>query len=140
MVYITGRGRFASAHKLENRKLSKTNNTEIFGPCYNIHGHNYELFITIKGEVIQKTGFVANLKDLDKLIKSLIISKLDHQIINEVNFMKDKIASTENLCIAIWDELYEPIKKKLKCELFSVKILETENNIFEYFGNYNEKS
>ena len=135
MVYITRRERFASAHKLENVKLSNEENNNIFGPCYNIHGHNYELFVTVKGEVSQKTGFVTNLKDLDKLLKSLVISKLDHQIINDVSFMKNKIASTENVCIAIWEELYEPIKKNLNCELFCVKVLETENNIFEYFGN-----
>ena len=135
MVYITRRERFSSAHKLENIKLSNEENNNIFGPCYNIHGHNYELFVTVKGEVSQKTGFVTNLKDLDKLLKSLVISKLDHQIINDVSFMKNKIASTENVCIAIWEELYEPIKKNLNCELFCVKVLETENNIFEYFGN-----
>ena len=134
MVFITRRERFSSAHKLENKKLSTKENNDTFGSCYNTHGHNYEIFVTIKGEVNPKTGFVANLKDLKKILNSYIISKLDHQLINEVNFMKDKIASTENVCIAIWEELYEPIKNKLNCELFSVKILETENNIFEYFG------
>tara|TARA_B100001250_G_C19696536_1_gene742805 strand:- start:396 stop:809 length:414 start_codon:yes stop_codon:yes gene_type:complete len=135
MVYITRRERFSSAHKLENIKLSNTENNDLFGPCYNIHGHNYELFVTVKGEINPKTGFVTNLKDLDKLLKSLVISKLDHKIINNVSFMKDKIASTENVCIAIWKELDEPIKKNLNCELFKIKILETENNIFEYFGD-----
>jgi len=140
MVYITRRERFSSAHKLENIKLSNEENNNIFGPCYNIHGHNYELFVTVKGNINQKTGFVTNLKDLDKLLKSLVISKLDHQIINDVSFMKNKIASTENVCIAVWEELYEPIKKNLNCELFCIKILETENNIFEYFGNKKEKN
>ena len=140
MIYITRRERFSSAHKLENIKLSNEENNNIFGPCYNIHGHNYELFVTVKGDVDQKTGFVTNLKDLDKLLKSLVISKLDHKIINDVSFMKNKIASTENLCIAIWKELYEPIKKNLNCKLFCIKILETENNIFEYFGNKKEKN
>ena len=140
MVYITRRERFSSAHKLENIKLSNEENNNIFGPCYNIHGHNYELFVTVKGNINQKTGFVTNLKDLDKLLKSLVISKLDHQIINDVSFMKNKIASTENVCIAIWEELYEPIKKNLNCKLFCIKILETENNVFEYFGNKKEKN
>ena len=135
MVSITRRERFSSAHKLENKKLSTKENNDTFGPCYNMHGHNYELFVTVKGKVNPKTGFVANLKDLKKILNFYVISKLDHQLINEVNFMKDKIASTENVCIAIWEELYEPIKNKLNCKLFSVKILETENNIFEYFGN-----
>ncbi len=134
MVFITRRERFSSAHKLENKKLSYKENNDTFGSCYNMHGHNYELFVTIKGEVNPKTGFIANLKDLKKIINFYVVSKLDHQLINEVDFMKDKIASTENVCIAIWEELYEPIKNALNCELFSVKVLETENNIFEYFG------
>jgi len=134
MVFITRRERFSSAHKLENKTLSIKENNDIFGSCYNMHGHNYELFVTVKGKVNPKTGFVTNLKDLKKILKFHVISKLDHKLINEVNFMKDKIASTENVCIAIWEELYNPIKNKLNCELFSVKVLETENNIFEYFG------
>lgn len=134
MVFITRRERFSSAHKLENKNLSTKENNDTFGSCYNMHGHNYELFVTVKGKVDPKTGFVANLKDLKKILKSHVISKLDHKLINEVNFMKDKIASTENVCIAIWEELYKPIKNKLNCELFCVKVLETENNIFEYFG------
>ena len=134
MVFITRRERFSSAHKLENKNLSTKENNDIFGSCYNMHGHNYELFVTVKGKVDPKTGFVANLKDLKKILKSHVISKLDHKLLNEVNFMKDKVASTENVCIAIWEELCKPIKNKLNCELFCVKVLETENNIFEYFG------
>tara|TARA_B100000674_G_scaffold306261_1_gene254365 strand:+ start:608 stop:1018 length:411 start_codon:yes stop_codon:yes gene_type:complete len=134
MVHITRRERFSSAHKLENKNFSYKENCDTFGDCYNVHGHNYELFVTVKGEVNKKNGFVTNLKDLKKILNNYIISKLDHQIINEVSFMKNKIASTENVCIAIWDELYEPIKNELNCKLFCVKVLETENNIFEYFG------
>tara|TARA_B100001029_G_C15038255_1_gene441697 strand:- start:1083 stop:1493 length:411 start_codon:yes stop_codon:yes gene_type:complete len=134
MIHITRRERFSSAHKLENKSLSHKENCNIFGACYNVHGHNYELFVTVRGKVNPKTGFITNLKDLKKLLKKLIISKLDHQVINEVSFMKNKIASTENVCIAIWEEIYQPIKNELNCELFCVKVLETENNIFEYFG------
>ena len=135
MIHITRRERFSSAHKLENKNLSHKENSDVFEDCYNMHGHNYELFVTVRGTVSEKTGFVTNLKDLKNLIKNLIISKLDHQIINEVSFMKNQITSTENVCIAIWNELNQPIKNKLNCELFCVKIWETENNIFEYFGN-----
>ena len=138
MIHITRRERFSSAHKLENKNLSHKENCDTFGACYNVHGHNYELFVTVRGNVNNKNGFVTNLKDLKKLVKTLIISKLDHHFINEVSFMKNKISSTENVCIGIWQELYEPIKNKLNCELFCVKVLETENNIFEYFGEKKE--
>ena len=57
MVYITRRERFSSAHKLENKNFNTEKNTNIFGSCYNMHGHNYELFVTVKGEVDKETGF-----------------------------------------------------------------------------------
>ena len=134
-MYITRRERFSSAHRLYNPKMNSKNNAELFGKCYELHGHNYQLFVTVTGSLKKESGFVLDLKDLKKIIHTKIIDKLDHKVINDADFMKDKIASTENVCIAIWEELYEPIKNKLNCELFSVKILETENNIFEYFGN-----
>ena len=136
-VYLTRRERFSAAHVLKNDNLTNTENKNIFGKCLNMHGHNYHMFITVKGQVEQKTGFVCDLKELSVVIKKHIIDKLDHQFLNEVEFMKGKISSTENLCISVWDELEEIMRSKLKCELHCVKIYETENNIFEYFGNNN---
>ena len=69
MVHITRRERFSSAHKLENKNFSYKENCDTFGDCYNVHGHNYELFVTVKGEVNKKNGFVTNLKDLKKILK-----------------------------------------------------------------------
>jgi 6-pyruvoyltetrahydropterin/6-carboxytetrahydropterin synthase len=109
---------------------------EVFGKCSNPnwHGHNYVLFVTVKGSVNPETGFLINLKELSKVINQYIIDKVDHKNINiEVEFMKNKLASTENLAIAIWDELALPLKK-LNAILHSVKIYESENNFVEYFG------
>ena len=112
-------------------------NLEIFDKCSypNLHGHNYILYVTVKGQLNPETGFVVNIKRLSKIIKEHVISKLDHRNLNlGVDFMKDKIASTENLAIGIWKEL-EPIINPLGIQLHKIKIEETENNFVEYYGN-----
>lgn len=137
MIYITRRERFNAAHRLFRNDYSDEKNAEVFGKCSNPlwHGHNYELFVTLKGDVDPETGFLVNLKTLSELIESLIISKLDHRNINlEVDFMKGKLASTENLAIGIWNELATPVSQ-LGAELHCVRLCETENNFVEYFGN-----
>ena len=132
-MYITRRERFSSAHKLQNTNLSKEDNEKLFGKCNGLHGHNYELFVTISGDIKPHSGFIVDLKDLKKIIQEKIIDKLDHNYINDVDFMQDKISTTENLCIQIWNELKEPIEL-LGAKIYKIKITETENNYFEYFG------
>ena len=137
MIYITRRERFNAAHRLFRAGYSDEKNLEIFGKCSNPnwHGHNYQLFVTVKGEVDEDTGFLINLKTLSKIIRERIISKVDHKNINlEVDFMKGKLASTENLAISIWHELEEPVAA-LNAQLHCVKVTESENNYVEYFGD-----
>lgn len=135
-VYVTRRERFNAAHKLWNDDWSAEKNHQVFGKCANEnwHGHNYDLFVTVKGEPHPDTGFCVDLKDLSDAVKELVTNKLDHKNLNlDVPFMKGIMASTENLCIAIWEELEENISK-MGCKLHSVKLHETENNFAEYFG------
>jgi len=137
MIYITRRERFNAAHRLFRADFSDEQNLQIFGKCSNPnwHGHNYELFVTVKGELNPETGFLINLKSLSKLINELIIEKIDHKNINiEVPFMQDKFASTEVLAISIWDELEEGVKA-MNASLHCVKLYESENNFVEYFGS-----
>jgi len=136
MIYFTRRERFNAAHRLFKPEYSDEQNLQVFGKCSNPnwHGHNYTLFVTVKGEINPDTGFLVNLKDLSALIERYIIEKLDHKNINlEVDFMAGKLASTENLAIGIWDELAEPISS-IGAILHSIKIYETENNFVEYLG------
>jgi 6-pyruvoyltetrahydropterin/6-carboxytetrahydropterin synthase len=137
MIYITRRERFNAAHRLFREDFTDEQNIEVFGKCSNPnwHGHNYELFVTVRGEVNKETGFLVNLKKLSLIIRENVINKLDHKNINlEVDFMKGKLASTENLAVGIWDELDGHIKQ-LGAELHCVKITESENNFVEYYGN-----
>jgi len=136
IAYITRRERFNAAHRLFSNELSDEENLKIYGKCShpNWHGHNFELFVTVKGEIDKKIGYVTNLTNISKLIKDLVIDKIDHRNINlDVDFMQGKIASTENLALAIWEVLIKPIEN-LGVKLHCVKIQETENNFVEYFG------
>ncbi|MDP3463070.1 MAG: 6-carboxytetrahydropterin synthase [Bacteroidales bacterium] len=136
MIYITRRERFNAAHRLFRSDFTDKQNSEVFGKCSNPnwHGHNYELFVTVKGEVNPETGFLINLKELSLLINKVIIEKIDHKNINlEVDFMKGKFASTEVLSIAIWEQLDDHVKS-LGAELHCVKLFESENNFVEYYG------
>lgn len=136
MIYLTRRERFSAAHRMFRKDWSEEENFRAFGKCSNPnwHGHNYELFVTVKGNLNNDKGFVMNLTELKQILLDNIISKIDHKNINlEVDFMKDKIATTENLVVAIWNELYPHLKDR-GVELHCVKIAETENNFVEYYG------
>ncbi|MEI8202935.1 MAG: 6-carboxytetrahydropterin synthase [Bacteroidota bacterium] len=136
MVFITRKEHFNAAHRLFREDFSDEKNLEVFGKCSNPnwHGHNYDLFVTVKGEADPLTGFVINLKDLSLIINNYIIEKMDHKNINlEVDFMKGKLASTENIAIAIFHELESHINSD-KVQLHCVKLYETENNYVEYYG------
>ncbi|HCX99096.1 MAG TPA: 6-pyruvoyl tetrahydrobiopterin synthase [Bacteroidales bacterium] len=136
VAYLTRRERFSSAHRLFKPDLTDEENFELYGQCShpNWHGHNYQLFVTIKGEINDTTGYVLNLKHLSELIKKEIIEKVDHKNLNvDVDFLSGIIPSTENIAVFIWNKLKNPIKN-LGAEIHRVKIQETENNYVEYFG------
>ena len=136
MIYITRRERFNAAHRLFREDFTDEENLATFGKCSNPnwHGHNYELFITIKGEVNPKTGFLVNLKTLSTIIKEKVIDKVDHKNINlDVSFMQGNFASTEMLAVAIWNELYKEVEN-LGAILHKVRLEESENNFVEYMG------
>jgi 6-pyruvoyltetrahydropterin/6-carboxytetrahydropterin synthase len=135
-VYITRRETFNAAHKLYNESWTKEKNWEVFGKCSNAnwHGHNFSIWVTVKGDPHPETGFVINLKDLSVLIKELVVEPLDHKNLNlDVPFLQNLLPSTENMVIEIWKILEEPIKNA-GGELAKIKLVETENNFVEYYG------
>jgi 6-pyruvoyltetrahydropterin/6-carboxytetrahydropterin synthase len=136
LVYITRRERFNAAHQMFNPNWSSEKNDEVFGKCANKnwHGHNYELFVTVKGHPNPDTGYCVDLKTVSDIIKNEIIEKVDHRNINlDVDFMRGKLASTENLTLAFW-EILAPKITELGAQLHCVKVFESENNYVEYFG------
>ncbi len=138
MVYLTRRERFNAAHKLWVESWSDEKNYETFGKCANKnwHGHNYWLYITVKGEPDPMTGFIIDVKKLSKLIKKHITDKVDHSNLNlDVDFLPPGVQpTTENLVLHFWKQLDQPVKEA-GAKLHSIRLFETENIFAEYFGS-----
>jgi 6-pyruvoyltetrahydropterin/6-carboxytetrahydropterin synthase len=135
MIFLTRHEHFNAAHKLYNEAWTAEQNEQIFGKCANAnwHGHNYELMVTVKGEVDPETGFLMDAKKLSSIINQYVCEPIDHRNLNlDVTFMRGKLASTENLAIAIWEQIepHLPTNVKLHC----VKLYETRSICVEYFG------
>lgn len=134
-IYLTRLEHFNAAHKLYNPSWTKEENDAVFGPCANEnwHGHNYELYVTIKGEPDANTGFLMDVKILSKIIKDQILRKLDHKNLNlDVDFLKGQMCSTENLAIGIWQQLQPLLPNTV--QLHCIKLYETPRIYVEYFG------
>ncbi|MCB9257404.1 MAG: 6-carboxytetrahydropterin synthase [Chitinophagales bacterium] len=134
MVYLTRVEHFNAAHKLYNSNWSEEKNKEIFGKCANphFHGHNFEIFVTVKGEPNPDTGFVMNAHELSAIIKKEIIDKFDHKNLNlDLIEFKDVLPSSENFIILIWKILEKHIHG---CTLHSIKLMETPRIYVEYYG------
>jgi 6-pyruvoyltetrahydropterin/6-carboxytetrahydropterin synthase len=137
-VQVSRKESFNAAHKLYNPAWSNEKNSEVFGPCANEnwHGHNFDLIVTIDGEVDSETGFVVDFKKLGELINQSVIEKLDHKNLNlDVDFMEGKLASAENLIVEIWKILEPAIVKISKFgRLHQLRLYETPRNYVDYYG------
>jgi 6-pyruvoyltetrahydropterin/6-carboxytetrahydropterin synthase len=135
MVYLTRIEHFNAAHRLFNPGWSKEQNETVFGKCANEnwHGHNYDLYVTIKGDPDPDTGFLFDVKRLSEIIKQQVIEKVDHKNLNlDVDFLLGKMCSTENLAIGIWQQLLGHLPPAV--QLHSIKLYETPRIYVEYFG------
>jgi len=122
-VALTRKAHFNAAHRLYNNKWDDQKNREIFGPCANdnYHGHNYDLEVSIIGEVNPDTGFVFDMGTLKALIKEEVEDRFDHKNLNlDVPQFKDLIPTTENLAITIYNLLRARIEddKEIKIRLY----------------------
>ncbi len=136
MVYLTRVEHFNAAHKLYNPSWTKEKNEAVFKGCANEnwHGHNYELWVTIKGIPSLETGYSMDAKFLSRLIKQFVLDKVDHKNLNlEVDFMKGKMTTVENLAIGIWEALSPQMPESVT--LYCVKVSETPRIFVEYFGD-----
>jgi len=136
MIYLTRRERFSAAHRMFRPGLSDEENMKLYGKCSNPHwhGHNYVLKVTVKGDVDPAVGYFMNATRLKEIINEKVIVKLDHKNMNlETDFMAQLTATTENLAIAIWNELVAPLAAE-DATLHCVRVEETENNYVEYYG------
>ena len=135
-VHVSRKEHFNAAHKLYNPNWSKEKNHEVFGKCANEnwHGHNFELYVTIKGEPDPETGFIFDAKKLGELVNEKVIEKLDHRNLNiDVDFMQGKLCSIENLVTGIWKELEPHLPPPV--QLHCLKLVETAKIFVEYYGD-----
>jgi 6-pyruvoyltetrahydropterin/6-carboxytetrahydropterin synthase len=135
VFYLTRKEHFNAAHKLYNPAWSKEKNDAVFGKCANEnwHGHNFELYVTVKGSPDPETGFIVDAKALSGIVKTHVVDILDHRNLNlDVPFMEGKMCSIENLVYEIWHQLLPHIPAGVK--LHCIKLVETPRIFVEYFG------
>ncbi|MEM9896497.1 MAG: 6-carboxytetrahydropterin synthase [Bacteroidota bacterium] len=130
---------FSSAHKLYNPAWSQQKNEEVFGPCANEnwHGHNFTLIVSVKGFVSEETGRVIDPTDLNDIVRTNIIEKVDHKNLNlDVDFMQGKMGSCENLVIEFWKILKKEVEElALGMTLDNLELWETPRNYVTYQGD-----
>ena len=132
-LQLSRRYRFSASHRLHSAQLGEEENRRVYGKCNNPygHGHNYVVEVAFSGPVDQSTGMIANLADLDGFVEKVVLQVFDHKSLNEdVPVFREKVPTTENLCI----DIYNRLKTFLHAKLERVRIEETRNNSFEYAG------
>jgi 6-pyruvoyltetrahydropterin/6-carboxytetrahydropterin synthase len=133
-VRVTRRVHFSAAHRLHNAALADDENSRIYGLCNspNYHGHNYELDVTVEGEVDTRSGYVIDLGHLRDVTEEVILRDLDHRNLNhDVDWLEGVIPSTENLVVKIWERLADRIPEG---RLVRLVLWETPRNYAEYTG------
>ncbi len=133
-VKVSRKAHFNAAHRLYRPDWSDDKNNTVFGKCNNpnFHGHNYELIVSVYGEIDQETGFVIDMKILKELIKSNIEDVLDHKNLNlEVAEFKNMNPTAENIAVVIWNKLRPHIDLSKDLE---VVLYETSRNFVTYSG------
>jgi len=132
MPQITKQYKFCAAHKYWNEKWDEEKNIEVFDNDVRLHGHNYDLYVTIKGPINSDSGFVVDLKYLNKIVNKKVLDILDHSLIQDNEWFTGKQPSTENLVVYIWNQISPEISPPAR--LFCIKLRETGTIFTEYYG------
>lgn len=136
IAHLSRRYRFSASHRLHVPALDVEGNRELFGKCNNPfgHGHNYFVQITLAGPISPETGMVVNLGDLDEFAARELLEPFDLANLNEHPSFKADVPSTENLCLVLWEIFARFTREQLSPRLVRLRIEETDNNAFDYFG------
>lgn len=132
IAHLNRRYHFSASHRLHVDELTPDRNRELFGKCNNPfgHGHNYVAQVTFAGPVDPATGMVTNLADLDAFAQEYLIAVFDHRNLNTLPCFQAAVPSTENLCVELW-RIFQPYPH---ATLKRIRVEETGNNSFDYFG------
>ena len=136
-IELGRRYRFSASHRLHSPHLSEEENCRVYGKCNNPygHGHNYVVEVSLSGDVDPATGMIANLADLDAFVQREVLDEFDHKSLNEdVSAFREKVPTTENLCM----EIFQRLKNFPRAKLERVRVEETGKNSFEYAGDNKE--
>ena len=127
--------RFSAAHRLHSPALDAAQNREVFDKCNNPygHGHDYTLELTVKGEPDPQTGMIFPLPRLDKIVNDFLMLLEHKHLDREVSYFKDKTSTGENMVQFLWRELDTRLPKGM---LHHLRLWETNNNYFDFVGNY----
>jgi 6-pyruvoyltetrahydropterin/6-carboxytetrahydropterin synthase len=137
MLRLAKRYAFSASHRLHTSQLSEEENARLFGKCNNPfgHGHNYILEVSVAGEEDASSGMLLPRPELDRLVQTAVLDKLDHANLNtDVAAMRDVVPTTENLAVVIGNWLREACEKEFQgrpVRLDRVRIEETARNTFE---------
>ena len=134
-VTISRKAHFNAAHRLFNPKWDDQKNFEVFGKCSNphFHGHNYEMIVSITGEINPETGFVMNLDELKDIILEQVEEYLDHKNLNlEIEEFKNLNPTVENISVVIWNRIRAKLESHLELK---ITLFETPRNFVEYYGD-----
>lgn len=134
-AYLTVSTHFSAAHRLALPNLSYEKNCEIYGKCArpNGHGHNYHLEVTIQGEIDPRTGMIADLSQLQKVLENTVVEPFDHTFLNkDIAYFAEVVPTAENIAVHILDLLQAPVRS-LGAQLHKVKLIESPNNSAEVY-------
>jgi len=134
-VTVSRKSHFNAAHRLYRKEWSNQQNNEVFGLCNNpnFHGHNYELIVSVTGEINPETGYVIDIKELKNIIRNEIEIPFDHKNLNlDVKEFESLNPTAENIAVVIWNKIRKKINEKLDLE---VTLYETPRNFVNYKGN-----
>jgi 6-pyruvoyltetrahydropterin/6-carboxytetrahydropterin synthase len=132
-AYFTRAYTLSASHRLHTDTMTAEKNRATYGKCNNSfgHGHNYRIEVTVGGQVDPETGMVLNMATLDDVVRTQVLERFDHMNLNHDPLFANRVSTTENLTIAIFDLLAPQLKPAI---LDTIRIEETENNFFEYSG------
>lgn len=127
MMYLSRRFAFSSSHRLHSGALDEAANQCVYGPCTNLHGHNYRLEVTVRGEVDPRTGFFCNVMELAAIVEELVVKPCDHRCLNDLPLFAGVTPTMENIATRVWAAI-EPVLAAKGMQLHEVLVGETEEH------------
>jgi len=137
IVEITRREEFSASHRLHNPALSAEENRRLYGICNNPngHGHNYEVEVTVRGEVPGRTGMVMNLTDLMRILRERVLPRVDHKHLNlDVPFLAEVNPTAENVAVALWHQIEPELRPYDGCRLHRIRLFESRSSYVDFLG------